>query len=112
MVDERVNLDVASLREDVSEEPGRQLERTSALRRRIRLADNNRELASNNNKELVTNSQWRVEPPVVERLRGGQRCDNSNEPQWMERNQFARYALLFGMLPKDSEEGVQAANCS
>ncbi|KAG3109662.1 hypothetical protein PI125_g10706 [Phytophthora idaei] len=71
MVDERVNLDVASLREDVSEEPGRQLERTSALRRRIRLADNNRELASNNNKELVTNSQWRVEPPVVERLRDG-----------------------------------------
>ncbi|KAE8952492.1 hypothetical protein PF011_g32683, partial [Phytophthora fragariae] len=34
----------------------------------------------------------------------GNAVANAADPQWMERNQFARYALLFGMLPKDSKK--------
>ncbi|KAE9286326.1 hypothetical protein PR003_g26349 [Phytophthora rubi] len=40
---------------------------------------------------------------VTTRLIEGYLRQNQN-PQWAELNQFARYALLFGMLPKDSKK--------
>lgn len=35
---------------------------------------------------------------------GGNAVANVNDPHWVEKKQFARYALLFGMLPKDSKK--------
>ncbi|KAE8987514.1 hypothetical protein PR003_g6650 [Phytophthora rubi] len=40
---------------------------------------------------------------------GGNAVANENDPQWVEKNQFARYALLFGMLPKDSKKVCKMA---
>ncbi|KAF4127649.1 gag-polypeptide of LTR copia-type [Phytophthora infestans] len=39
----------------------------------------------------------------------GNAVDDPNDPQWIERNQYARCALLFGMLPKDSKKVCRMA---
>ncbi|KAJ8574548.1 hypothetical protein ON010_g4665 [Phytophthora cinnamomi] len=62
----------------------------------------------------TTSSEWWSEDPAqvwFEAAKhecwdvvGGTAVANPNDPQWTERNQFARYALLFDMLPKDSKK--------
>ncbi|OWZ21936.1 hypothetical protein PHMEG_0003425 [Phytophthora megakarya] len=40
---------------------------------------------------------------------GGNAAVDLNDPQWVEKNQFARVALLFGMLPQDAKKVCRMA---